>query len=295
MNMKKQKILYTLTLILLFTSRISLAQNSNDLLFTQEKTPTQTLKTVLDITNIQTNNSIEEIVAKTQKEWLRPPNKERFEIETDTYANKKDLLLPLFKKLEMIDAITPIEKKYRYAIVLGALLPRIQKRISYLISLWNSGVRFDAVVFLTGQRTLDKTLEIPLLKTEGKTPETETDMVKIVYQTAIMPNEMRAVPVIFVDAKTKDNKRPTTGDTVNAWLTHNPPPGSCLVVSNQPYVHYQEEVLKTLLPETFTIECIGDEVDDNEKVMTAVYLDTLARWLYQRNLRFMVILKSITR
>lgn len=291
--MKKLKNLYTLPLILLLTSKISLAPNANNLLFSQEKTPTQTLKTVLDTTGIQTNNTLEDIVSQTQKAWLRPANKERFEIETDAYAEKKELLLPLFKDLEMVNPMAPTQKKYSYAIILGAVLSRVKTRMAYLINLWNSGVRFDFLVFLTGQRTLDKTKEIPLLKTEDKMPATETDMVKIVYQTTIMPDTMRAIPVIFVDAQNQNNKRPTTEDTVKSWLIGNLVPGPCLVISNQPYIHYQEEVLKTLLPETFTIECAGDGVNNNENVMTTVYLDTLARWIYQRHLRFIATLKSL--
>lgn len=77
--------------------------------------------------------------------------------------------------------------------------------------------------------------------------------------------------------------RPTTGDTVDSWLQSNLISGSCLVISNNPYVGYQDSVVRTLLPNDFKIETVGNKC--SLSVVIAVYLDNLVRWLYQEQKR----------
>ena len=81
--------------------------------------------------------------------------------------------------------------------------------------------------------------------------------------------------------------RPNTGDTIIAWLKHNPKPGEILAISSQPYVQYQDAVLKTLIPHGFSTETIGPAtVGDSEAI--AVNLDNVARILYQEQERLRI-------
>ena len=82
-------------------------------------------------------------------------------------------------------------------------------------------------------------------------------------------------------------KRPTTPDTVLDWLKIKPHPGLCLAISNQPYVLYQDSVLKTVLPPSFTVETIGEKMDETS-YNVSLLLDNLARFLYQEAKRLNV-------
>ena len=93
-----------------------------------------------------------------------------------------------------------------------------------------------------------------------------------------------AIPIVFVDTpmqKTENNnlRRPNTRDTINEWLQkYNPHNGSILAISNQPFIGYQDAVLRNILPKGFSIETVGCENLENET--TTIILDSLARWIY---------------
>lgn len=63
--------------------------------------------------------------------------------------------------------------------------------------------------------------------------------------------------------------------TVQRWLQENPKPGTCLVFSCQPYLNYQEQILKIVLPTTFTVEIVGPGGGSTSPL--SVLLDTAAR------------------
>lgn len=84
-------------------------------------------------------------------------------------------------------------------------------------------------------------------------------------------------------AKGGSIRRPNTADTIMSWLTTNPEPGSLLVFANQPYVGYFEAVFNTFLLDSFSTEVIGGEASEGAPL--ALFLDNLARWLYQANLQ----------
>ena len=209
---------------------------------------------------------------------------------------------PLLTDICLINAIYPEQENYDYCIVLGATAPTMRARFAYAIELWQQGVSFKELIFLVGQRMLDPQIEtndllyptntiLPIKQTWKKPnnqPKTETDAARILCeQTALPPKFIDAVKISFVDTQGKTNSqgaylRPTTGDTVHAWLAQNPKAGSILAISNQPFVSYQNAVLKTLLPKTFTLETVGCSVCNDIKI--SVIFDTLARWLYQENI-----------
>jgi len=56
--------------------------------------------------------------------------------------------------------------------------------------------------------------------------------------------------------------RPTNGYTIE-WLKLNPIPGSCIAISNQPFVLYQQTVIKILLTYLFQVESFGAVSKDN--------------------------------
>jgi len=163
-------------------------------------------------------------------------------------------------------------------------------------------MRFDELVVLTGQRDLmaEETLDVIMksklltivdrerLERRWSSVKTEKDMMQVIIEESDLPEALRKhVKVTVVDAPKKfvNGKlaRPTTGDTVNAWMEKQPEAGSCVAISSQPHVLYQQAVLATLLPENFHVETIGYQENGHAKI--AETLDALARFLYQENIR----------
>ncbi len=261
--------------------------------------PSQPLLDLLSELKVKHDGTLKSIVVATQKEWLREAGKERWEVE-EKYPEKKDLLIQFFENFGFVNEINAKQNKYNYALLLGATLSRVRSRLAHLIDQWGKGVRFKKLIFLSGERPLDPKLEnaaflldtnnkdLPFKKgwkLKGNLPKTETVMMRLVFQQTEIPKEMNAVEVMFIDTPMKKGengalRRPTTPDTVIEWLKTNPTEGTCLVISNQPYVSYQNSVLKTILPPEFKVETIGKQMDEKSKQISVLF-DTLARFLYQ--------------
>lgn len=293
---------YFITLIITLSILIQPYCNSmekplSQILFNKDRQPTQALLDVLQATNINHDGTLNSIYVETQKSWLRTANKERWENETVLTINH-DNPSELLQKLGLIQEIKPTQKHYNHVILLGSTVTSIRIRLAYLIQLYNNGIRFDSINILAGQRPLDKTIESPdfLLhnscqafpfkqnwQLQGSLPTTETEMIKMVFDQAVLPKEWNNIAINFVDTpmqETQDGfRRPNTQDTITEWITlHNPTAGSILALSNQPYIGYQDSVLHKSFSKNFTIETVGSGCDDNYKIATV--LDSLARWIY---------------
>lgn len=250
------------------------------------------------------NKSVQELVDFTQHDWLRKPGTERWQMQEIAALNNKDAVMVCFKKLELLNTIAPTKKVYDYCIVFGSAATSMRKRIAYAFALYKQGIICKRFVFLGGQRPLDPTQEskeilcdrtnneLPVRDSwqePQEMPTNETELIKFLLDQTEIPASINPDDFVFVHAPMKTNPngtpaRPTTGDTMHHWLATNPAPGSCLFVSSQPYVGYQDSVARTFMPDTFTIETVGAQsVDTNDSI--SVLLDTVARWLYQENLR----------
>ena len=266
----------------------------------QNYKPTPALLNLLNFLQVQHDGSLESIVKATQQAWLRPKDKERWEI-AERYENKREELLNHFSLVGIVDNIKPTNKHYDYVILLGCTAPTFRKRIAHLVKLFNAGTSFDKIVLLGSQRSLDSNLESveELLDAHNKwlsfkpdwqqpasMPTTEIEMMKMIIDQTKLPSELSIVPFIFVDTPMQiagdgTIRRATTADTIAQWLSASPKPGSCILISSQPYVGYQDAVARTNLPLSFTVDTVGLEAGMKEKIVT--YLDSLARWLYQEN------------
>ncbi len=247
--------------------------------------PTKELLTLLNVLDIKHDATLKNIIEVTQKLFLRPVDKERWEAE-DLFPEKRDDVFHAAQKLGMIEERTPHMKHYTYAFLLGATAQTVIKRMAYLSELYKKGVRFDQVIIVTGFRMLaeDERNQLSgLLSQASKKPMTEADMMCSLYAAMPLPSGMEKLPIIFVNAKQKEGaKRATTSDTIDAWVSSAPLPGTILAISSQPFVDYQHAVLKTALPSEFVVETVGPQ--DEERTTTSILLDTVARWLYQEAL-----------
>lgn len=211
--------------------------------------------------------TLEQITKSSPQEWIQKGDRWTFK---DRFEDQRDEIYPVLDSMGMFETKWANEKHYDYALVLGALHGAVEMRIHHIVEEWKRGIRFDNVVFLTGQRPLhlEKEKEFLFLKNE-------TAMMVHVWETTEMPPELRAIPLTIVDAPSLPLRgRPTTESTVYAWLELSPKPGSILMVSSQPYIRYQRAVLNTLIP-SFEIEGVGREGERTLPI--SILLDTLGK------------------
>lgn len=200
-----------------------------------------------------------------RNQWIQQ-GKERWVFE-QRYEDLREAVWPMFQELGMVDEIKPAQDHYDTAVLLGALYSTFQRRLDYLVK---TGVTFDRIVLLSGER--------PLLDSEKATLpglETEADMVRFVYEHSPIAKH---IPVEFIAVPMKGERRPNTLDTLNAWLKKNPNPKRCLVISTQPYVHYQGAIFERFFP--FPVEMAGPAIAGSPTV--ALMLDTLGREIFYR-------------
>jgi hypothetical protein len=217
--------------------------------------------------------------------FMRKPGVERWQVH-DGYAERKTELRPLLQALGFVDTIAPVQKHFRYGVIFGATYKTLAKRFSHMMMLWQQGIRFDQLIFLVGQRPLQTFEQEQILAAYNCTCAMETDIAKLLYERGSLPDDLKKIPVLFVDApgyRASDGswQRPTTGSTISSWLASHPAPGSIVAISNQPYVCYQDAVLHAILPATFDITTVGLQARSDESITTM--LDSLARYLCLRD------------
>lgn len=259
--------------------------------------PSPVLKELLEKCGIQHDGTLKTIVEQTQKAFLRPADKERWEIGWETKLNP-ETANNLFDKLGLIKEVKPSDQQYDYALLMGAIASTVRTRLNYLATLFKNGIHFKKIIFLGGARPLDTELESefilynpdvtryplnPAWQKPSKLPKTEIEMMRMLYEQMDLSSEFRAIPVRFIDTPMQQNpngtiRRPNTADTIKEWLTTKPKHGSVLVISNQPYIGYQDVIVRTFLPSEFKIDSAGSA--SKQKKQT-IYFDSIARWLYQ--------------
>jgi hypothetical protein len=279
----------------------SAATDLTEAILTAENKPTPALKHLMTTLGLPSGDSLPEIVAVTQKAWLRKPGTERWD-QPEQFQDKKQILMPLFVQLNLINEIKPEHSFYDYVLVLGGTVERVRTRLAYMKKLHERGISCRRIIVLTGQRLLDPKIEgekelldrtntdLPIRdawQLQGALPTTETEMIKMVVDQSDLAPELKK-KIMIIDtpmqvAADGSTRRPNTGETITYWMGSNPMPGSCVAISNQPYIGYQHSVLKTYLPSDFNIETVGHELEPDYTI--ANILDSLARWLYQEQMR----------
>ncbi len=222
-----------------------------------------------------------EIIQELQRSWLRKPGQERWEMEELSF-DQKQLVLNWAKKQRLFESWEPSCNTYDKALILGGSTSCMESRLNYLKKLWIQGTRFHEIVWLTGDRPLDKRVDD---LTDVCKNESEASC--FLFEKAELPEAMRNLPVIFVAVPLKKEgnsiQRPNTKDTILAWLKTNPNPCKTLFVSSQPFCGYQFAVIKTCLPDSFDFDVVGKGVNpDNYPRAASITLDTIARWIYTK-------------
>lgn len=215
---------------------------------------------------------MDELVPYLLREWMQA-GKERWEMDRH-FEDKRDLAMPLLTELQCVEMIRAEKGHYDYALILGATGPVMQSRLDFLYEEWQRGVRFEQIVLLTGDRDLD-----PKIETIPEGIKTETELLVYLFEQHPLKN---LAPHLVIDSPKQiledgTIRRPTTISTVIDWLKTSPKPGRCLSVSTQPFVGYQEAVIRSVLPSSFEVEAIGPAIGKNYPL--SIYLDNFAKWL----------------
>lgn len=265
-------------------------------LVSMEKEVTPVIKELFALLDVPCSGSLvdAEITAKTR---LRRPadsqsglRREPWTKPDSQFDSKFGQALPLFERMNFFDEVLAQNKKYTYAIVLGGCMRWMRQRLASLVKVWKDGVRFDQIVVLTGDRPRDIEYENALelsnqnngiipIKSGWKLPQVlpvnETELVELLFDQADLPAEFAALPFTIVNAPKRflsDGTiiRPNTRTTIECWLDQDQKPssGSCLVASSQPYVTYQDVVMRCFMPAEFTVETIGSALHPDDKVMS---------------------------
>jgi hypothetical protein len=235
------------------------------------------LFSLLEITGVSVpDRTLESVVAATQKDWLRKPGTERWEI-VDSYPEDQQLLIAnLCDKMGFFSEVRPSLDNYTHCCILGATLPTAKARMLYAKELWESGVRFEEIVLLTGIRPLDaKVDEVPEFES---LPRDEAEGMLKLFHTLDIPEKMRELPVVLICSPAEGGRRPNTQDTILEWMKRPLKQGACLLISNQPWVKYQRAIAKAALKLPF--EAVGPKAHPSYSNRAAVMLDNVARWLY---------------
>lgn len=239
------------------------------------------LNQLLEVMAIPHDGTPKSIVEATQKKWIRPAGKELWEIKDTLSASQRDAVMDFCAKKGFFKEIKPAHLNYEYAIVLGATVATIKKRLAYFAKLADSGVKFKQVVLLSGERPLD-----PSIETIPEGCKTESDVMEFLWKTQALSKQVPwkhfACPMV---ALTEGKfKRPSYIDTLNLWLQSSPAPGRCFSISSQPYCFYQQTVAENVLPKTFIYETVGPPADASIQ-KAPIMLDTIARCLFELNKR----------
>lgn len=180
----------------------------------------------------------------------------------------------------------PLLKKYDRAIIFGSNTTEMASRVEYLAQLWDEGVRFNEVYWITTQRPLD-----PLIDTYLEEAKHESQAAALIYRDAKLPKEMRALPVTFLSspvAKAESGlmKKPGTREVVQLLIEQmnkhstSKAPGCSLFVSSHPFCGYQFAITSALMPDHFDFDFVSGESSLGKTYSNAV-LEKVARWLYE--------------
>jgi hypothetical protein len=251
-------------------------------LFQNNGAPTEQLKRVFTHMGVPVA-TLSEANEFAQKHFIRKG--ERWDKQEETEINQKvrlqeKLLRDDLKGLGMIDDIVPTQKAYSYALLMGGLKERFMQRLDLITELQKQGYTFNTIVLLGGERQLrDEEKEgLP------ENVNTEAQMMLYLYEHHYekpIGQQLLVVNAPMIQKEDGTFTRPTTDSTLVHFSEIAPHTGSCLMISNNPYVVRQTKVTQRILDQSrFPTQGAGKAVqqDSDDIVML---MDEFARTLYE--------------
>jgi hypothetical protein len=219
----------------------------------------------------------------TQETMLRPDGLERTQThERPEFEAHRTELIDALRDAGMLSEAGPKRQTYDHVLLLGSKEPMVETRLDTVRNLWEQGVIYGKIHLLGSDRPLDQQQEpiANIQATSGDTLLTETQMLKARYYDTRndWPDALKAVPTYAVNSYDREGHHANTKETIETWLSAQPTPdhGSVLVISNQPYVAYQDAAVKSVLPEGYQVDTVGAPIAEQD-VNIALAMDALAR------------------
>lgn len=238
--------------------------------------------------------------------WLRAAGKERWEVNNQFTPSKNKIISKAVNQIGLYQDITPQKTEYDCAFLMGATAWTVKARMDNAINLYNQGkLKLKRLYVMAGWRELSPAPESGIMKVlqEKNIRLNEIEMMEyLVSKTASESDFFKEIEIIYVNASSiEGSKRATTTDNFICWKEHHhgiKNDKTVLILTNQPYVHYQCAVALQILSDNFTksvlsinekethaiighdleIEAIGPHSDP--KAYPDIGLDSLGRFVY---------------
>lgn len=233
------------------------------------------------------------LVKDTQAKFtVRKGNQERWDVQPLDWMEQDKATLAT--DLATLGFVRPVIPHMTYAdavCILGATLGRMTQRMTFVEELMEQGLHTHHIVLLAGERYVTVGVDGPeeRLRQLARQKDlldvnqlTEAHLAQFAYDAS--PLSKRSLTVHLINTPKRDLPRPTTQTTILeliAWLKDHPEIKSMLFVSNQPHVHYQEAIIRSLLHQEkvqLAFEVIGPGVEDSTN--TKAMIEALGSYLW---------------
>lgn len=240
-----------------------------------------------------------------QKNWLRPKDKERWELVTQWPSEQTHAIKKALDHIGIFNEITPRLTHYDCIFFMGTTSNDVIDRMKYLNLLKNKGLQFDRLYVMSAFRELDPKLESKVM---AELSALNLAVNELEMMEHLVPRYIQHDEVIYVNAISHERKkRATTKDTYITWqdefLGKNND-HQILIISSQPFVHYQNATAFQVLSHDYQkpvsmplgmanhgviidqceIETVGHR--DGEQLLPEIWLDSLARFVYSSSERW---------
>ncbi len=299
--------------LLFFVCSFASDFNLRDQFVDEKGNLTENIITLLKLDNIYSEgDNLASVQDKIITHWVASgavQGKEHTDVVDSPEREKiRPEIIKIASSLGLFDEQKPSLQHYDYAICLGSFLDSVRNRLTQLVKLWQLGIRFDSLIFLTGERYLRKgpgqkddyadfinPAKSPLPFKSNWSPlpspyETEYDMCMQIFEQVEIPQDMQKAlenKVIFVNAPKGEKTRPNTKDTYVTWIeTYHPVPGTVLASSDPLFFSYQHLGAVLILDETFVIDTVAPRapyliLKIYEPSLATIVLDVIAKCLIE--------------
>jgi hypothetical protein len=197
----------------------------------------------------------------------------------DIIRRQQPFILHQLHALGMVQAHMPTQKEHTYALLLGSLYEDVVERFSYLSHLYDADFQFKYLVLVGSERSLldHEKAQLP----EGLTTEAQM-LFYLCRQYPHLKNKylmlINAPRILQADGSFA---RATTESTLKHFMQRAQEPGSCLIISNNPYIWRQTKVAQRTLDQTqFPTQGAGAAYKES-LIDSILLMDEFARTLYE--------------
>lgn len=230
----------------------------------------------------QKKEVLEWVLKLTQSQWLRKPGTERWEVEA--MMSQYQQVAAVLNHSELMSEQVPSVERVQSVLLMSAIEPVFIKRLEYFSILVQRGLCPEKVYLLGGERKLDVNEEANIIEILGPDAR-EIEMLEY-HAERLLRRDSHLVDIDFIRSSTdyqcsEDGRvrRPNTRDTVLNWSRQDYFGGDVLCLSNQPFVHYQTAVVRSVLGVGVTVIGAGPAADLNA-INSTLALDAVARLIY---------------